>query len=133
VVNTITKTIKAPTFSQPVTAISDLSEAETNIVKSLDSLFPRSNHPHPTPYPRSTIYDRPTQAHHFHSQTQSPKSGRVSHPPHPHYRTHPNFQISLTYLHYDLRSTINDPHSHRHPLRSLHDPRFTIYNLVYSP
>ncbi len=39
ITNTITKTIKAPTLSKPITGLSDLSEEETNIVKSIDSLF----------------------------------------------------------------------------------------------
>lgn len=39
ITNTITKTIKAPTLSKPITSLSDLSEEETSIVKSIDSLF----------------------------------------------------------------------------------------------
>lgn len=39
VVNTITKTIKAPTASSILKPISDLSETEATMVKSLDSLF----------------------------------------------------------------------------------------------
>ena len=39
VVNTITKTIKAPPASSILKPISDLSETETTMVKSLDSLF----------------------------------------------------------------------------------------------
>lgn len=39
VVNTITKTIKAPNQTIKPAMVSDLSEAETSIVKSLDSLF----------------------------------------------------------------------------------------------
>ena len=39
ITNTITKTIKAPTLSKHTTSLSDLSEEETNIVKSIDSLF----------------------------------------------------------------------------------------------
>ncbi len=39
VVNTITKTIKAPSASSILKPISDLSETETTMVKSLDSLF----------------------------------------------------------------------------------------------
>lgn len=58
VVNTITKTIKAPTQDSKATTISDLSEAETNIVKSLDSLF-ATLPPPPTP-PPSTTYHQPS-------------------------------------------------------------------------
>lgn len=39
VVNTITKTIKAPTTNQANVVVSDLSEKESSIVKSLDTLF----------------------------------------------------------------------------------------------
>lgn len=46
VVNTITKTIKAPNISDPTKAVSDLSEQEASIVKSIDSLF--STIPEPT-------------------------------------------------------------------------------------
>ncbi len=39
VVNTVTKTIKAPVAASTNKAVSDLTESETNLIKSLDSLF----------------------------------------------------------------------------------------------
>lgn len=48
IVNTITKTIKAPNVSGPTKAVSDLSEQEASIVKSIDSLFSALPQPIPT-------------------------------------------------------------------------------------
>ena len=63
VVNTVTKTIKAPQVSTPAPAVSDLSDAETTMVKSLDSLFSAlptstpSTTPSPTPH---TLVSKPS-------------------------------------------------------------------------
>lgn len=64
VVNTITKTIKAPSASSILKPISDLSETEATMVKSLDSLFvalPPSPSAPPTPISQiPTTPNKPT-------------------------------------------------------------------------
>lgn len=114
VVNTITKTIKAPTTPSIVKPLSDLSELETTRITTLDSLF--KNTPAPTKLAGDVV---PTKVEeHIFKPTISVRKLKA-----------PELVVNTT-LHTPVTQTISIPKSE--PAQEVFQPKETLNNVIFS-